>query len=217
MVTVIIAFLVLWLGFYLIRPDLRKEMITSSLLGSLFLLLATTLNQIYILFLEPKAVRDLIVESFLLSFGMSGVAAVLYEVLIRKHLAPEPLSHRHQLIWLALSPLATVLLILGSGLSLALSILIGLILALTILLIVRVDLIWDALLSGLFLGATYLLILLAGPRLPPGGLLKYWLLDEVSGLTLSGLPIEEIVVVFFFGALLGPLYEALKGFRLRSK
>lgn len=212
---VLIVLTALWLVIYYEREDLRRELVTAGLMAGGVMLLISVLNETYLLLLDSNVLSQFIFQTLLFSFFFGGIAAVAYEVFLHKKLVPIPHPKRHELAWLWVGPVIASLLILSRQTNLSLAIVIGLTLELIILVTVRKDLIWDALLSGVLLGLLYTLIVLIGFRIPPGSFTNFWIGETLSGVTFGSLPIEELILVFLFGALWGPLYEGLKGLKTK--
>lgn len=212
---VLVVLAAIWLVVYYEREDLRRELVTAGLMAAVIMLIITSLNETYLLLLSESALSRFVVRSGLFSFFFGGLAAVLYEVFLHKKLVPVPHPKRHELVWLWVGPIVSSLMILGSDTPVAVAVVIGLALETIILLLIRKDLVWDALLSGIFLGLIYIVILLLGFRIPPGSFSEFWFASPLSGVLVGPLPVEELIVVFLFGALWGPLYEGLKGLKTR--
>jgi len=92
-------------------------------------------------------------------------------------------------------------------------ILAGLACDLIIILLIRADLVFDMIFSGLAMGFLYIFIYLINFATFPGNQAKFWFTDDLIGVNFLSIPIEEIVVIFLFGALFGPLYAAIKDLR----
>lgn len=190
------------------RPDLRRPMVWGGVLA-VPVLLAFPLTFHFINF--PFGLMRLIT---LFMFG--ALAAAAYEIIFSKFFRLHDKS-REQLLWMLLGPFVFLLGVMTTGetvgpLIFALIFEIGLILAL------RRDLVWDLLFSGGAMALFYVLIVIILVRLlsAPVG---YSAIVETtfSGLTLIGIPIEEILAVALFGALWGPMYPAFKDLKFRKK
>ena len=80
-----LLFAAVWLILYLMRKDLRKEIILASLLCmplglSDYIFIPWYWNPRMLFNLKPG------IESFIFAFAIGGIAAVLYEVVLKKHL-----------------------------------------------------------------------------------------------------------------------------------
>lgn len=87
----------------------------------------------------------------------------------------------------------------------------------TLLIILRKDLFLNALLSGI------LMMLVSMPTLyyssmllSPGWIEKIWLWNNLSGIRITGIPIEDLVFYFLMGFIIGPFYEYSRGAKLVS-
>jgi len=61
----------------------------------------------------------------------------------------------------------------------------------------------------LVFGILFVLILLDSPN-------EFWNLANISGILVFNFPIEELLFAFSFGLMWAPMYEYIKGFRMRS-
>jgi hypothetical protein len=99
-----------------------------------------------------------------------------------------------------------VLLLHVSGL---ISLLVGFLAEALVLIYHRKELLWEAIVSGLFMAVVYLLVFVMISRITPS--MEFSLLSSgYSGIDVFGLPIEVILFVFGYGMLWGPLYEGVK-------
>lgn len=80
----------------------------------------------------------------------------------------------------------------------------------------RNDLFWDSLISGLLLGLFALVSYLIFLALFPQAIQKWWLLHNISGVLVWGIPIEEIMWAFGWGMVAGPVYEFFRGLRFQN-
>lgn len=80
----------------------------------------------------------------------------------------------------------------------------------------RRDLFRDAVFSGSFLALITFLIYLVWLTMYPSAFHDFWMLHNVSGIFVVGIPIEELLYTFTWGSLIGPLYELVAGLRLRK-
>lgn len=196
---------------FFVREDLRKTMIWAGILSiPIFYIKPLT---------SPQALEDVgslwsyLVMATVFGFCFGGITAVIFEILFHKKLKVVPHPQRFHLNWLVFGPITFVLFKVVFGLSFASSIGAGFIAQAVTLLIFRKDLLWDALVSGIFLGVVYILFYSFFYNFFPGFSIDLWFSD-LSGITLLSIPVEEVVVAFAFGMLWGPLYEGLKGYEV---
>jgi hypothetical protein len=212
--------LVIWIVFYALRKDIRKEMLVVSILVGL-LSVITAHYWWTIDWWKPATITGTVVgiEDFLAGFGSGGIIAVAYEVLFRKRLYHTRTKAAHQ-------PSAfTVLLLIaflmswlfwGVGLTSFWASTVAMIAAAAVLFYFRRDLFLNGVLSGVLMAAisslSYFTIMFLSPEWIP----NTYLFDTLSGHLLLGVPIEEFVFWFFAGLVFGPFYEYWQGERCRK-
>jgi Lycopene cyclase len=209
------AFLIPWAGLYIFFPRQRKEMWWASLFTAVFGLSEPFFVPEY---WNPPSLFNLArdtgfdIESIIFSFGIGGIGAVLYNVVTRKSARPlapgekhKPL-HRHHywaisslfvsfialnfLPWNPIYPAIAAMFIGGIANVLC-----------------RPDLKTKTWLGGvLFLG--FYILFLQGIRISsPGYIEGVWNLEALTGLSLIGMPIEELLFAFGFGMYWSGVYE----------
>jgi hypothetical protein len=77
----------------------------------------------------------------------------------------------------------------------------------------RKELLLDGIFSGLLLGIIFMLEYLILLSIYPNLFEKIWIIDNLSGLTVLRIPIEELLWAFSWGLLAGPIYEFYLGLR----
>lgn len=156
-------------------------------------------------------------EDFLFMFVMGGIAGVIYEELFGKNYSKR--HHRHHpkfmiacavivFLWFSLSHLLLRWNTMYSAIA-------GLLLGSILILTVRHDLIKISLMSGLLTGLIFALMYFILLYFFPGLIQKYWLLHNLSGIFILGIPIEELGWAFSWGMVAGPAYECTVGLMLR--
>ncbi len=200
----------------IVRKDLRFQMFLAAVLSIPILIIKPLTDPN---FLQIIAGLDLIIffaARLIIVASFAALAAAVYELFFHNKISPVPHSQRPRLLWL-LSGLLFLAILLLLGQSFIVAILAALLVDLIIVIILRPGLIWDVIFSGFFMGFLYLFIYLIAFRGFPGGLNNIWFTDRLSGLTLWSLPVEELLAVVLFGALVGPLYTAIKTLKLPTK
>jgi len=198
----------LTLAIALSREDLRPRMFWAGILAlPVFVLPLLLFAELYS---TEQFGWSTLLAAMLTSFSFGALAAAAYEVFLGKVLALHYRSRR-SLIWLLAGPLAVVVALLAEQ-SLIVAVIIGLIVDLLIVIITQADLIWDVIFSGLAMGLLYSFLYLVNFR-GLSGEPFFWFGSELSGLTVNGLPLEELVLIVLFGALWGPIYVAVKDHR----
>lgn len=212
--------LMFWFPLFVLRRDLRKEMLIMSLLC----LPIAVLELFYIRdYWQPDTLFGWVlgIENFMFCFSVGGIAAVIYEFLTRRRLyrakdkIPPPLQ-------LLLGTVLSNLVMFGSWLLLPINFmyasLLGMLTLIIVMLVSRRDLLRESLLSGVFFGVLYLAIFqLLFVRVFPGLVEKWWFHQNLSDSFVFGQPIEESLWAFLFGSLWGPAYEFLAGYKLRRR
>jgi hypothetical protein len=147
--------------------------------------------------------------------ALGGLAAVATEVTINRWWTPTMHPNRHLLRWFLFGAGTSVLLMLF-GWSAGLSLLVGV--AVNTLIVLRLDrtLIWDVIISSSSFAVWFVIAdLLFGAR-ASGDIDRLLIGSGPIGITLSGLPIERILVMALAGLILGPVFSATKRHRNRG-
>ncbi|PIQ68389.1 MAG: hypothetical protein COV91_04445 [Candidatus Taylorbacteria bacterium CG11_big_fil_rev_8_21_14_0_20_46_11] len=222
----LVMFLPAFLLFFFLRKDLRREMMIA---GFVFGLVAFLSEPIFILhYWHPEYIFPLSygnialgsMEDFLYGFLKGGIAAVIFEVLCAKGFYVKRIrTHHWKRTLIPIFGAATALFIVPMMLwdwnpiyTSAFTILVFLV----ALILYRSDLVLEACISGVlvtvltFIGFKLLLALY------PGLIEAWWKRDNLSGIMLSGIPIEEMLESFVVGFFGGPFYEFFNGLRLKK-
>jgi len=156
-------------------------------------------------------------EDFLFGFFIGGIAGVIYEEIFGKKYVKRHLdTHPYWMFGVALFGLAFMVIgniVLGFN-SIYVSIAVFLIIGATMLLF-RHDLLRNAFFSGLLVGALMFLFYLIFIPLFPNVIQEWWLLQNISGILLFGIPLEELAWGFGWGFFAGPAYEFVRGLKLK--
>ncbi len=219
---------ILWLILFIRRKDLRIEMLTMSILATIWLFISgiwfvntyleTYWNPQYagILglgsFFKTIGLKIKGVEDTLFLFSYSGIVAVLYEeILGKKHLKKGRSKNLKFLIIFPLFVFVSLLITKSTG---AINIIYGEYLAYLLASIFiwwfRRDLLMHSLVSGMLSAIFFFVSYLLLSPLSVGIIHKFWILNKTSGVFVLGLPFEEILWAFFIGLWVGPSYEFIK-------
>lgn len=208
-----------WVLLYWHRKDLRKEIWFMSIaiaIGSF----VTGYIWWTVDWWRPYTITETVVgiEDILLGFATGGIAVVLYEEIFRKHIYQR--KHDHHAIGAICLALLLVFII---------SILfwkfhftsfvastIGMIAISFILISLRKDLLFGAFINGILMILVMLPIYYLLETISPGFIEATWLFNFLSGIKITGIPIEEFVFWFLFGFIVAPFYEYWQGLRLVS-
>ena len=208
--------LALWLVLFFYRKDTRKEMLVISLI---FGIIGPFVELVHVLdWWKPLTITGTLIgiEDFLFGFGIGGVASVVYEHLFNKRVKVKRAKELREekrninLLFLILLSLA----IFFGGFFIGLNSFVGTTLAWIIPTLItyskRPDLIKNSLLSGISL----LILSILGYHIlnfiTPGFFDEFWLFQNIGRIIILGIPLEEHVWFFTFGAFIGPLYEYWK-------
>ena len=214
--------LAVWLAVFLIRDNLRGEMLLVSAFTMPFGLTEPLFVPVY---WHPPSLFNLAattgfdIESLIFSFAVGGLGAMLYEVFFRsghvrigRHEMHNP---RHRLHLLAIiSPFAAFGLLhvftkLNPIYSASIAMLIGGIATM----LCRPDLTKRVLVGGFLFFAMYFVFFLAFVSVYPYAVESYWNLSALSGILLLGIPIEELIFSFTFGMMWSSVYEHVNWYR----
>ena len=211
-----LLFFIPWVVFYLSRKDLRKEMITMSIIAGIGSFL--TAYFLTIDWWKPLTITGTRIGIEDLMLGVTGgIAAVLYEEFFRKRLYKRDKKlHNKGLILIIMLTIVTFgIFFLGFRLSSFIACISSLAVFVFIVSYLRKDL----LIASLINGALMTLIVI------PFYLVLVFLFKnfievtypyKLSGFQFLTIPIEELVFWFFFGMAVTLFYEYWQGMRLRA-
>lgn len=209
------AFLLPWAVLFAAFPQYRRVMLWASIFTTPFGLTEPLFVPEY---WSPPSLWNLArstgfdVESLIFCFGIGGVGAVLYNVLTGRRLEPLPQSvreapdhrfHRAALsvplvafppLWLLpWNPIYPAILALVAGALATVA--------------CRRDLKWNVLFGGGIFVVYYTVFLFGLEATASGYIGRVWNLDALSGLSVLGFPVEELLFAFSFGTYWAGVYE----------
>ena len=155
------------------------------------------------------------IESLFFAFGIGGIAVVLYDWLFRVRMSsmviPKQLHARHRFHYLALisAPLIFVLLYGFTNLNPIYSVIISFVLGGLFTWYCRPDLKKKMLISALLFTGLYYIYFLPLVIFFSGYVGVVWNLEVLSGILITGIPIEELLFAASFGFIWSSLYEHL--------
>ncbi len=220
-----VLLLVAWgfVYFSLRTRDSRHEMLVVSFWTSLLGLTEPLFVPTY---WEPPSVFDLAqrtgfdLESLIFSFGIGGLAVVIYEwVFPVRHETVSSMErhqprHRFHLLVLLSAPIVFTVLLTASRLNPIYAAILSLSVGGLLTSWCRPDLIRKMVLSAfLFLGF-YFLYFLTLLSAYPDYVRLVWHLSAISGILIAGVPVEELLFAFTLGFLWSSVYEHLRWQRL---
>ena len=205
-----VCFFIIYLVLFILRKDVRREMI---FVGLLFGFAGLASEYIHIKdWWAPVTITGtpLGIEDFLIGLAIGGVAAVLYEEVYKKRIRKSKKAHFYTKLCLTILSAAGIFYInfylfhLHSFYSAVLTFVVPTL----VLLIMRRDLIKDSFMSGLFLWAIGVLFYLSLYLILPDFFNRFWYLpDEWFSTFILGIPLAEHIWYFLAGMFIGPLYE----------
>jgi hypothetical protein len=204
-----------------LRKDLRHKILFLGLYG---LIIGPILELWFIQdYWRPLTATNTLVgiEDFIHSFAALAIFGVAYEELFRKHYAKRHI-HKHHWV-LLLMPILLLSFYLFDQIfpqyyinSMYATIYSSVITAI-IILSTRKDLFFDALISGVIAGIIFILIELIFLYFFPEFYVKFWLINNLSGITIKTIPIEELIWAFTCGLVVGPMYEFYAGLKFQRE
>lgn len=215
----------IWLVIYgsLGGKDKKKEMLTVSLWTSLFGLTEPLFVPAY---WSPPSLFNLAlrtgfdIESLIFSFGIGGIAVILYEWIFRsRHIvisAKERHLPRHSFhIWTLLSaPAVLVALLVATNLNPLHSSIIAMIIGGLATWYCRPNLKKKMIVSAFMFSALYFFYFLTLIAISPGFVEQVWNLKAISGILIFGIPLEELLFAWSFGFIWSSVYEHIAWKRL---
>lgn len=219
-VLAIIPLCLVWLLFFIFRPDLRREMVVMSV-GIGILSVVTAYYWWTIDWWHPPTLTGTRVglEDFVLGFAAGGIMAVAYEVLFAKRhyrMRRQCLHCPGQETLLLLLAFLTSWLFWGVGVTSFWASTIAMLVTASVLFYFRRDLFINGVLSGVLMTLislpSYAVIMLVAPT----WISEVYHFEALSGLMPLGIPIEEYWFWFFSGLVFGPFYEYWQGERTRK-
>lgn len=213
----LLILLPIWVILLLYRKDLIKELLLMSLAGGII----GPISELYYTrdYWRPALFNGwkIGIEDFLFGFLIVGISAVIYEEVVGQRFTKRHSRQEQHLILvvpliLAFALIFHALTIWWGVNSIYASIFLFLIIVL-IVLYFRRDLTLDALLSGFFIGGVMFLGYSALTTIYPELFSRFWLMGNISGVLVRGIPIEELLWGFSFGMMAGPFYEFMMGLK----
>ncbi|KKQ36220.1 MAG: hypothetical protein US52_C0005G0010 [candidate division WS6 bacterium GW2011_GWA2_37_6] len=212
-----------WTVFFILRRDLRKEMLWGSCFVSIFGLTELIFYGEYWKpeFLIQFGNYKIGIEDILLCFFYGGISFVLYQVFFAKR-------HTHKSKVLKRKNFSMPILAVISGLivypflyALGFSNIIyissiGLCVIGVITIAFRRDLLRGVFLNALLTSLMIFVIMIIWSLIFPGIINEWWELDKLSGIQPLGIPIEELLWYFSLGLAFGGFYELINELRYKN-
>lgn len=214
-----LTILVIWIILFFYRKDIRKEMLSVSVIFGFIGFIAGPVFAID--WWHPLTITNTIInfENFLFGFVVAGIAAVIYEEIFKKKVKLRKINKEKKAIRIIF------LMILGAALFFGVFFILNLhsfwaslvaTLGVTsIIWIRRKDLIIDSLFSGFLLTLISFLFFIVPELFKSGWVLNHWYFENLTGIIILKAPLEDLIWFFTVGLLIGPLYEFWQEGRLK--
>lgn len=198
------------------NKESRKKMFIVSLWTSL---LGITEPLFVPEYWNPPSLFDLAhrtgfdIESLIFSFGIGGIAVVLYERIFQTGLknmslsAHDALRHRYHLWAILTAPIIFLVLTLITTFNPIYISVIALLIGGFATWYCRPDLKKNMIVSAFVFLALYFVYFLALIVVYPGYVQQVWRLEVISGILIAGIPLEELLFAASFGFLWSSIYE----------
>lgn len=211
--------LAIWLIFFTIRKDLRKEILFGSLLatpmgfsGSFFI--PEYWDPIVLFDLTEKAKFS--IEGLLFSFAFGGIATIIFEVFTRKKIIKiKPSYKTHILPYFFFIILFIILEFIFPDKSIF-NCTFSLLLVAIFIGYKRKDLITQMIFSGFVFTFLYFLFFIFFNIIFPNYIKEIYSLKNLLGINLLGTPIEEFLFAFSVGSSWSVIYEYVKGYKTKN-
>lgn len=208
-----------WLILFLHRKDFRKEiLIVSFIIG-----IAGPVSELWYLqdYWRPETFNGwpIGIEDFLFGFLLGGISSVIYEEVFGQHYVKRK-DRSHHWSWFLLPVAALFLfsfnLLFFIGINSIYASFLTFLLVAGVMVFYRRDLFMDSLMSGLLVGGFMFFGYLIYLSIFPEAIHRWWLLDNISGFLILGIPVEELLWAFGWGMVAGPMYEFFTGLKFKK-
>ncbi len=210
-------FFLVWLPLFLFYKNTRQEILIMGLLiGGMSVI--TAYYWWTIDWWHPQTITGTRVgiEDFLTGFFSGGIRAVVYEdVFNKKYVKRKNVRRPRVLTLMVLLALVTSLLFWGAGFTSFWSATIALVAVAIVLFYYRPDLVLNGVMSGTLMAAIALLPYYVIMALSPTWIVATYDFKHLSGIEITGIPVEELIFWFLAGLVFGPFYEYWQNEKLR--
>lgn len=194
----------------------RRKMLIVSFWSSFFGLIEPFFVPEY---WNPPSLFDLArrtgfdIESLVFTFGIAGIASVIYELIFSTTSVTMRMQERHHrrhrfhVVALLSAPVLFFILAILHPFNPIYSMYIAAAVGTTLTLYCRPDLISKMIVSGLLFTALYTVYFFTLLMIAPDYVIRVWNLSAISGILLLGIPLEEYVFAFCVGLLWSSVYE----------
>jgi len=220
---------IVWFIFFRLRKDMHKEILWGGYYYFTILTLGFLLIKLFApdippqmtitpgywnpntLFNLARITGGYSLEDALYMFFTGGIAVAIYETLFRKHIGHRHLKHKPHfaLVIGAAAGIATAAL----GVNLIYVLIAFSFAGVATTWLQRPDLIKHSALGGITYLLLYVFSFLLFLAIFPDYVTTYYGLQNISGILLFGIPLEELVFALGFGLMWSPIYEYVKDMR----
>lgn len=216
-------FLVIWFVLFMLRKNLRKEMLAMSLI---FGIAGILVERVYLHdWWRPLTVTTtrIGIEDFLFGFVVGGISSSIYQFIFNKRLRVSALDRKERrdksLRFIALG-LFFIAMFGGSFFILTLNSLqasiIAFISGIAIVYFTRRDLIIPSLVSGILLVTLACIVYTFTELITPGWVQAFYYFKNIPNIVILAVPIDDFIWYILAGAFIAPLYEFWKESKLIS-
>ena len=213
----LLILLPVWVFIFRWRKDLRKEILIVSLVAGII----GPISELYYLkdYWRPEIFTGwpVGIEDFLFGFFIGGISSVIYEEIFgKKH--SKRTNRDHHWSWFII-PISALFILVLNALFFIFNInsiyvsLVAFFLITLVILCFRRDLWIDSIMSGVLMGLVMFFSYLVFLTIFPEAIHRWWLLNNISGILINGIPAEELLWAFGLGMVCGPIYEFFTGLR----
>jgi len=214
--TAALIFIAVWIVLFVLRKDLRREMIVMSLIATplgLFDIIAVPL------YWQPQTLFNIPVgiEGLVYSFALGGITSVLYAEIAHKRFQHIHKYHKGAaLIVLAATAAIFLPLALEKVIHPAIIIYIILLTGLGVMLYLRKDLVKSSLIGAFSFGILYFILIKTWLTIYPAAA-EWFIFKGLPQVHLLGVPLWELLFGIIFAAYWGNVYQLIFGYRLVKK
>lgn len=203
-----ITLFIIWVGLYLLRPNLRKEMLFGSLIAFPF-----GITEVFFVpeYWKPETLFHLApvdIESFLFLFAVGGIAAVSSEIWRKAYHRPycSCVPHKNAFSVISFTILLFLLFMWLFPVNVIYPAIIALFAGAIAIGFLRGDL-WNEISRGLIIFMLIYAAVFTLSRLFYPPMIDYWNLKDLTGVMIFAIPLEELLWAASFGAFWSPFYE----------
>lgn len=202
-----ILFMIPWIAIFITRKDLRKEMIPISLLGGV---ISVVTGYVWwtIDWWLPQTITGTRVgfEDFILGWANGGVGAVLYETVHRTRIIQASNSDKLKAIYLVVTIVSfTALFYTIGGMTTFFASSLALICGIAWVMQTHPQFNKVMVLNGMYMVAISVPVYILCEFVSPGWIHKTWMNENLSGLTVLNIPIEDLYFYLLAGMVTWPM------------